>query len=176
VSFVTQLFWKRDAVLLALSVVLASSAYGCGDDEDDDCGGAGSPGTGGSAGSGTGGSAGSGGSSSNVSCTPGGDGACTNDDDCPKVETGEIRMAAQSCGLGCLEDDDPATCAVTCIVMDTEASSGCAACYAGLVKCATDNCLADCGADPASAACNECQIDAGCRSDFDACSGLDSEG
>jgi hypothetical protein len=168
---VTHFVSQRNAVLLALSFMLAGAAYGCGDDEDDDGGGAGSPGTGGSAGSG-----GSGGSSSNVSCDPGGGGACTNDDDCPKVETGEIRVAAQGCGLGCLEDDDPATCAVTCIVMETDASAACSACYAGLVKCATDNCLADCSADPAGDACNQCQVEAGCRSDFDACSGLDTEG
>lgn len=165
----THFVWQRDAVLLAFSFLLASAAYGCGDDEDD--GGGSNAGSAGSAGSG-----GSGGSNANVSCEPGGGGACTNDDDCPKVESGEIRMSAQGCGLGCLEDDDPATCAVTCIVMETDASAACAACYAGTVKCATDNCLAQCGADPASDECNQCQIDSGCRTEFDACSGLDSEG
>ena len=165
----THFLWKRDAMLLALSVMLASAGYGCGDDGDDDDDASG--GTAGSSGSG-----GSGGSSGNVSCNPGGGGACTNEGDCPKVESGEIRMSAQSCGLGCLEDDDPGTCAVSCIVMETDASAGCAACYAGVVKCATDNCLAQCGPDPASDECNQCQIDAGCRADFDACSGLDSDG
>jgi hypothetical protein len=165
---VTQFVWQRDAVLLAFSVLLASAAYGCGDDGEDDDGGAG---TAGSAGSG-----GSGGSNANVSCTPGGGGACTNDDDCPKVESGEIRTSAQTCGLGCLEEDDPGPCAVTCIVMETAASPACATCYAGVVKCASDNCLAQCGADPTSDECNQCQIDAGCRTEFDACSGLDSDG
>ncbi len=173
----THFVWQRHAVLLSFSVVLASAAYGCGDDEDDDGGGAGTAGSAGSSGSsGKGGSSGSGGTNGNVSCAPSDDGACTNEDDCPKVETGEIRMSAQTCGLGCLEEDDPGPCAVACIVMETEASAGCAACYAGLVKCATDNCLAQCGADPASDECNQCQIDEGCRDDFDACSGLDSDG
>lgn len=141
------------------SLVILLSTGACGDDEDEPDGGAGAPGSGGSG-------------SGNVSCTPGPDGACTNASDCPKVESGEIRTAAQTCGLGCLGNADAGTCAVTCIVEKTGASAGCSACYAGLVKCATEKCLAECGAAPGSAECNQCQIDMNCRSGFDACSGL----
>jgi hypothetical protein len=110
-----------------------------------------------------------------VSCTPSDDGgACTNDADCPKVESGEIRVSAQQCGLGCLSEDDPAVCSVACIVNETDASAACSACYAALIGCASERCLASCGADPASADCNQCQIDEGCRGEFDACSGLSS--
>jgi hypothetical protein len=63
-------------------------------------------------------------------------------------------------------------CAVTCIVDDTGMSAECSTCYAALVACTIDNCLTECGAAPASDACTQCQIDSGCRSDFDDCSGL----
>jgi hypothetical protein len=141
-----------------LAAITSMSACGSDDDDPDD----GSGGTGG-----TGGGA-------NVTCTPGGGGACQNDTDCPKVESGEARSTAQTCGLGCQQDDDPATCSVGCIVRDAQISAGCAACYAALVGCASQNCLAPCAADPRSAACNQCQIDSGCRDNFDSCSGLDS--
>jgi hypothetical protein len=147
----------------ATAVLFALSTGACGDDDDDGAAGA----------AGASGGAGSGGSG-NVSCTPSDKGACTNATDCPKVESGEIRMAAQTCGLGCLTDADPGTCAVTCIVKETSATPGCSACYAGLVKCASEMCLAECAAAPSSAACNQCQIDKGCRSTFDQCSGLTS--
>ena len=128
---------------------------GCGDDGDD-----------GGAGNGTG----NGGQ--NVECTPGAGGACQNDTDCPKVETGEVRTTAQTCGRGCQQDPDPAACAVGCIVSGAEVTMPCAACYAALVGCASQNCLAECGADPASDACNQCQVSSGCRGTFDSCSGL----
>ena len=133
-----------------------ASVNACGGDDADD---GGSGGTGGSV---------------NVACTPGAGGACQNATDCPKVESGEARMTSQTCGLGCQQDDDPATCAVGCIVREAEISQGCAVCYATLVGCASENCLAQCAADPASAACNQCQVDSGCRGNFDSCSGLDS--
>jgi hypothetical protein len=76
------------------------------------------------------------------------------------------------CGMSCLQDADPGMCAVGCIVADVEISQGCAVCYATLVGCAFDNCLAECGSDAASAECNQCQIDSGCRASFDSCSGL----
>ena len=141
-------------------LVLAAYALptaGCGGDDDDDDGGDGDNGTGGSM---------------NVMCTPGEDGACQNETDCPLVENGDARTAAQDCGEDCQLDDDPATCAVGCIV-DEGVTQACAVCYATLVGCAADNCLAECGGtNAASAECTECQIESGCRSDFDACSGL----
>ena len=144
----------------------ALPAIGCGDDDDgDDDGGTGGTGTGGTGTGGTGGGM-------NVVCTPGGGGACQNDTDCPKVESGEARMDSQTCGLRCLQNDDPPTCTVGCIVDEAAITQACAVCYATLAGCARDNCLAPCSMDPASTECNQCQIDEGCRSDFDDCSGL----
>ena len=148
-------------ILLSAAGLFAAiaSMSACGSDDDD-------PGNGAAGTGGTG--------SGNVTCTPGGGGACQNPTDCPKVESGEARSTSQTCGLGCQQDDDPAMCSVSCIVRDAEISAGCAACYAALVGCASQNCLASCAADPTSVACNQCQIDSGCRDGFDTCSGLDS--
>jgi hypothetical protein len=148
---------KRKIFFASVLGMTAFVGVGCGDDDKDDKGG---------------GTGGTGGSGMNVECTPGAGGACQNDGDCPAVESGEARMSAQMCGLGCLQDQDPGTCAVTCIVGDTGMSVACSTCYAQLVGCASDNCVAQCANDPTAAECNQCQIDAGCRSDFDACSGL----
>lgn len=142
------------SMVLAFTLVAAA----CGGDDDDDSN-QNTAGTGG-------------GGNQNVACEPSDDGACTNEGDCPKVRSGEARMASQSCGLGCQQDDNPGMCAVSCIVQETQISQGCAVCYATLVGCASENCLAACAADPTSAACNQCQVDAGCRADFDSCSGL----
>jgi len=136
----------------------ALPAVGCGDDDDgDDDGGTG----------GTGGGM-------NVECTPGGGGACQNDTDCPKVESGEARTDSQTCGRSCLEEpeEEQAMCTVGCIVQEAAITQACAVCYATLAGCAADNCLAECGSAPASDACNQCQIDEGCRGAFDTCSGL----
>jgi hypothetical protein len=140
------------AVLGTATLALAA----CGDDEKD----------GDDGGNGTGGGA-------NVECTPGGGGACQNEMDCPKVESGEARTTAQTCGVGCLQDTDPGACTVQCIV-DGDLSMGCAVCYATLAGCARENCLNECGSNAASAECNQCQIDSGCRAGFDACSGLET--
>jgi hypothetical protein len=142
--------------LIFLGIVLSaatSAIAGCGDDEedgDDDASGGGS----------------------NVSCDPNGDGTCQNEQDCPSVTSGDARESAQLCGQGCLQDPDPGMCAVGCIVMETGMTTGCSACYAGVVGCAFDNCLDQCNPNAASEECTQCQIDAGCRADFDACSGL----
>jgi hypothetical protein len=157
------------------TALLALSFVACGDDDDDggsDNGGtgnnvAGSPsGEGGEAPS-AGGSNGSG----NVECDPEGEGVCQNATDCPQVESGNARMVAQTCGLGCLDSDDE-NCARDCIVEDAEITQECAVCYADTVACTAENCLATCAADPASAGCAECQVQSGCRSAFSECSGL----
>jgi hypothetical protein len=146
--------------LIFMGIVLSTAAWlitGCaeeGDDGDDDDANGGSGGGG------------------NVNCDPTGDGACETDQDCPKVISGVARSTAQTCGLGCLEDADPETCSVECIVENEDMSPECAACYAGVVGCATENCLAECAENPAAEMCTQCQIDAGCRADFDTCSGL----
>lgn len=150
---------KRGICVAVLFGAVALSAAGCGDDDDD-----GDDGGGGTGGGGT----------MNPECTPGGGGACQNDDDCPIVETGTAREEAQDCGLDCQTDPDPGMCAVGCIVRETGLTAGCSACYAGLVGCVAENCLAQCSNDPDADQCVECQIDEGCRSTFDTCSGLDT--
>jgi hypothetical protein len=164
---------KQRSLLWGFGFAVALVTLSCGDDSDDDDSDGGSGGSAGSS-SGSAGKGGSGGTGNqNVTCDPEADTACQNENDCEAVESGDARASAQSCGLGCLEDDDPGVCAVSCIVEDTDISTECATCYAGSVQCASENCLADCAADPTSDDCNQCQIDAGCRSDFNDCSGLD---
>lgn len=140
-----------------MGIVLFTATWivtGCGDDGDD------------------GDDDGNGGGGENVECDPAGDGVCQNEQDCPSVRSGDARTAARTCGLSCLQDPDPETCSVGCIVDQTSMSPECSACYAGVVGCATEFCFDQCSANAASEACTECQIDAGCRADFDACSGL----
>ena len=142
--------------------VYALPVAGCGGDDDDDDGGD-DNGNGGTSGTGM-----------NVMCEPGAggaDGACLNETDCPLVENGDARAAAQDCGEDCQLDDDPATCAVGCIMAEG-VTQACSICYATLVGCAAENCLAECGSAAATEECNLCQIESGCRSAFDDCSGL----
>jgi len=154
---------KRFIVLGFMFGAGALLGTACGEDGDDD--------DGGEAGSG-----GTSGASGGVTCSPGAGGACQNDQDCPKVESGMARNVAQSCGLGCQQDPDPENCiatmAVSCIVEQTEMSNECATCYVGVVACASEHCLAECGAQPESTPCAMCQIEMGCRDTFDSCSGL----
>jgi len=109
-----------------------------------------------------------------VTCDPEGDGVCENEADCEVVESGQARAKAAGCGQGCLDapEEDRAACAGMCLIQETGLSQGCAACYLGVVACATENCLAECGADPASQACGACQVAAGCISEFVECSGI----
>jgi hypothetical protein len=150
---------KRETFFAIVLGMTAFAGVGCGDDDDgdDDDGGGGT-----------------GGGSMNVECTPGGGGACQNDDDCPIVESGTARGEAQDCGLDCQDNSDPGTCTVTCIVTNTGLTPDCSTCYAALVGCVAEHCLGQCSTDPNSTDCVECQIDEGCRSTFDACSGLDT--
>ncbi len=134
-------------------------------------------GTGGDAGAtgeaGSMGDAGTGGTGSpNVMCDPKGSGVCQNATDCPAVESGDARRESGICGIQCLEDEDPGTCAVACIVDAADISAACAACYAGAVACGSENCLNECIENPEAESCIECQVEAGCRSEFSECSGL----
>jgi hypothetical protein len=107
-----------------------------------------------------------------LACDPNGEGACQNADDCPIIEGGTARQSATTCGIGCLGDADPEACANTCVVDETGLSTECSACYIDIVVCTRDNCIQECLADPESAACFDCQVSAGCRAEFDECSGL----
>lgn len=149
---------KRGIFLGLVLAAYALPTVGCGGDDDDDDDG--DNGTGGSGGGMT------------VMCDPAGDGDCQNETDCPKVESGEAREVAGDCGLECQAEADPGMCAVGCIVTDAALTQACAVCYATLVGCAAENCFTDCTADPDSTECTMCQIEAGCRTAFDTCSGL----
>jgi hypothetical protein len=152
-------------------VAYALPTAGCGGDDDDDDGGGDDSGDDSGGGGGAPGTGGSGGSM-NVMCDPEGGGDCQNETDCPKVVSGDAREVAGDCGLECQAEDDPGACAVGCIVTDAEITQACAVCYATLVGCAAENCFTECTTDTDSAACTMCQIEAGCRTAFDACSGL----
>ena len=89
-------------------------------------------------------------------------GACTNEADDTLLATEELRDAvtasATDCGIGCLGEDDVGACSVACLVDATGLSSECSTCYAGMVNCSKDNCLAKCLADPSKigrASCRE---------------------
>ena len=83
-----------------------------------------------------------------------------------------ITGKASTCGLGCLTDTDPATCATTCVATGTGLSTACAGCYGATVLCSIKNCVAQCGVDPKSKACRDCQIKFNCISEFYKCTGL----
>jgi len=104
---------------------------------------------------------------------PAGD-QCVNEADGAILSGGEVDAtgAAQTCGLGCLAQEDPGACSMTCVMDETGLSAGCAGCYVGTIVCTIDNCVAECAADPTSDDCGACQVDAGCINDFYACSGL----
>jgi len=176
---------KRLISALVLLTATSVGVAGCSGDDDDDnntTGGkggtssasagepavtAGQSSTPSNGGSGAGGSADSG----NVSCDPSQDGVCQNKTDCPSVSSGDARVAAGTCGKGCLGDSDK-ECAVKCIVEKTSMTGDCATCYAQAVACATQKCLVECVNDPEADECKQCQVDKGCRAAFNECSGL----
>ncbi len=111
---------------------------------------------------------------------PGGDcsaGACSNAEDSKLLSTPEkkeqVSAISIDCGIGCLGEEAVEACAVSCIVEDAGLSSECSECYASLVGCTKDNCLAECLMDPSGLACLNCQTDAGCTTDFCVCSGIE---
>ncbi len=99
--------------------------------------------------------------------------ACLNEADAAIIAEGNATDEAQTCGLGCLGDADPGACASACVVTETGLSADCAGCYAGIVVCSIDNCLASCAADPDSEACTTCQAE-NCLEDFYSCTGLEA--
>lgn len=102
-------------------------------------------------------------------------GACLNEADQTILETVDVTGEAQTCGLGCLGDADPGTCAGECVATETGLSEDCAGCYSGIVVCSIDNCLASCAADPSSEACTTCQAE-NCLEDFNLCVGTPPPG
>jgi hypothetical protein len=160
-------------IFSALLLLPLGLGISCGGDDDDDGGN-----TGGSSNAGTKADAGepgtpAGGTSStgNVECDPEVEGVCENATDCPFVVNGEARQTAGQCGLDCLESTEE-SCPVDCIVDETSMTAECATCYAGAVACATMNCLGACIEDTESVGCKTCQVEKGCRDEFNTCSGL----
>jgi len=170
---------KRIISALALLATAGLGVAGCGGDDDDDASNAG--GSSGTASVPNGGEPASNGgepnaaggvpATGNVQCDPAEDGVCQNDQDCPFVVDGSARITAGTCGKGCLASSDE-SCARDCLLEELDMSAACAQCYLDTVNCTVTNCLAECVNDPEADECKQCQIDKGCRADFNACSGL----
>lgn len=163
---------KRIIAAFAVLTVASLSAVGCGGDDDDSTGNTGgTSNTGGEPSSSDGGMP-----SVNVSCDATENGVCQNDMDCPFVVDGTARTKAQSCGTDCvLSGDTDENCARDCMLKDLEMSEDCAGCYGAFVNCTKENCLSVCISAPASDECAQCQVEKGCRGEFNDCSGLPPE-
>jgi hypothetical protein len=167
--------------LFSALVLVTLSVAACGGDDDDDDNG-GNAGTSGSSTAGTSSSNGgeppssSGGAppTGNVMCDADADTTCQNPTDCPFVENGQARITSGECGRMCLltGNMDPA-CPVDCILGEIEMTADCADCYSAATLCGIENCADECLEDPEAEVCQTCLVDAGCRSDFNDCSGLE---
>jgi hypothetical protein len=170
---------------VGLLSALALTLPACGDDD----GGSTPTGTGGTAG--TGGATGSGGSSTaGAAGTPGFEcpkrppapatqDACTTDGQEDKLANSEyggkkVSAIASSCGVGCIADPDPVTCANTCIQdqVQGDITEECTGCVALQVACAIGNCVSVCAADSSSPACIACRCECDCVSVYESCSGI----
>ena len=85
-----------------------------------------------------------------------------------------MEAEAGTCSLTCIGQPEP--CLTNCIVTATGTSVWCAGCFAEQVGCVFTNCLAQCGAEPKSGACQQCQYDTGCYAAFETCSGETTPG
>jgi len=94
-------------------------------------------------------------------------------------ETGRevARAAAGDCGLSCLSNACPDTCAIRCMVdiKGVELTDACSDCYGRIVLCTVGNCLPSCINDPQAKICKDCQREKGCTAAFESCSGLPPE-
>lgn len=83
------------------------------------------------------------------------------------------RSEASNCGLSCLNDPCPGTCAVKCMTEQRgiKLSAGCASCYGGIVLCTIENCLPQCINDSQAPGCKSCQDSFDCNTRFYACTG-----
>lgn len=89
-------------------------------------------------------------------------------------EQKQYAAVAKDCTLakGCLAksgDDAQKQCISDCIKAGTPFSQNCANCYGAHSHCAAKKCLAQCAADPTSAACGECRK-TNCDPDLAKCS------
>ena len=155
--------------ILSALVLATFSVVGCGDDEGD------TNGDTGAAGESSNLPAGGAPATGNVGCDPAEEGVCQNATDCPFVVDGTARLEAGECGKGCIsiqDEDERRTCAVDCLLNAVDMSNECASCYADTVNCSISNCAAKCIANTEAQACKDCQVESGCREEFNTCSGL----
>jgi hypothetical protein len=105
----------------------------------------------------------------------------------PKTGADKASGAASACGLGCLADlDDPVACTVACMQGDTQLGTDalgadCLDCYAAVLGCTLENCLAECSETAACdntcsescmtslTNCGTCRTTAGCDDLFSLC-------
>ena len=65
-----------------------------------------------------------------------------------------------------------ADCEVACVSMQADLSLDCLGCFAGVVVCASANCIAECAGGAFLQGCRTCRIENNCDSDFGECSGV----
>ncbi|MGM0574704.1 MAG: hypothetical protein ACQEXJ_07340 [Myxococcota bacterium] len=96
---------------------------------------------------------------------------CPGGDGCDTPPQMTVTAVAQEEGVNCIAAPDAVECSRPEIEARTGITSDCATCYAELISCAIDECLAECGAAPDSQACTDCRAD-NCNDAFFTCSGL----
>jgi len=124
---------------------------------------------------------------------PIGGGMCTNAADLAAVmmtygmPPRTVQQHTQQCTLACIASEMGAPrvmcindCLQNAMHLDGAVTSACTECFAAAGDCTVTNCIAECGADPASPGCIECQCGrAGAMVDcigmFTACSGIPSD-
>jgi hypothetical protein len=128
---------------------------------------------------------------------PDGPNACRNDSDCAIINTGLVRAIVKEIALSCRSHEPMpgvpeaeriaacekmATCntddvkKVTAMkIMAPGISDACGQCYTGIALCSIAFCLSPCAADADAIDCVKCQFDAGCRTVYEQCSGLDRQ-
>jgi hypothetical protein len=130
---------------------------------------------------------------------PDGPNACRNDSDCAIINTGMVREIVRGIALGCRSSfPDPApgipeaeriaacqkqadcnTADVKTItamkIMPPGLSDACGQCYTGIALCSIAYCVMECVANADAIECVKCQFDAGCRTVYERCSGLDRQ-
>jgi hypothetical protein len=153
--------------MLIVGLSLGIAALGCSDDDSGTGGSAGMGGSGGEAGDGgDGGTAGGGGEITD---------ACTNAEDAAKVCDENYETWISDCATEASGDGEETS---ACLQMEPASlSADCADCAGAQVECVRDNCVF--GEDQSclppvadQAACDQCQEDAGCNSDYDTCAGM----
>ncbi len=80
----------------------------------------------------------------------------------------KLQADVTDCGIKNL-GADPAT--TNCIVTGTGLSEPCAKCFATMVACAIEKCLAKCAADMNSQDCADCR-EQNCNAALESCSGI----